>query len=176
MSHFRRLCLSMLSQGPPLIEALTPSYCSDLPKLPWVITPQDEAQRRDIRSYAVCSVDPPGMRLTLFHFHILIHRSGCTDIDDALHVRELENGNYEVGVHIADVSHFIRHGTALDAEASNRGTTVYLANKRFSTSLSFVSILFHSCLESTWSLHCSAPISARSWAVRIVSHSRCSGR
>ena len=50
------------------------------------------------------SVDPPG----------------CTDIDDALHSRVLENGNWEVGVHIADVSHFVRPNTAIDKEASNR--------------------------------------------------------
>jgi exosome complex exonuclease DIS3/RRP44 len=55
---------------------------------------------------------------------------GCTDIDDALHIRELPDGNFEVGVHIADVSHFIRPSTALDTEAARRGTTVYLANKR----------------------------------------------
>ncbi len=70
--------------------------------------------RRDLRDYNICSVDPPG----------------CTDIDDALHVRPLDNGNYEIGVHIADVSHFLRPGTALDVEASKRGTTVYLANRR----------------------------------------------
>lgn len=64
----------------------------------------------------ICSVDPPG----------------CTDIDDALHCRLLPNGNYEVGVHIADVSHFIKPGTALDKEAALRGTTVYLVDKRIS--------------------------------------------
>lgn len=93
------------------------------------------AKREDLRHLSVCSVDPPG----------------CTDIDDALHCRELENGNLEVhkihlikwffcvrnemclllqvGVHIADVSHFIRPGTALDGEAANRGTTVYLCGR-----------------------------------------------
>lgn len=55
---------------------------------------------------------------------------GCTDIDDALHSRKLPNGNIEVGVHIADVTHFIRPGTALDKEASSRATTVYLVDKR----------------------------------------------
>ncbi|KAM9365783.1 exosome complex exonuclease RRP44 [Pholidichthys leucotaenia] len=87
---------------------------SFLPKMPWGITPEDMAQREDLRYLTVCSVDPPG----------------CTDIDDALHCRELENGNFEVGVHIADVSHFIRPGNALDKEAANRGTTVYLCGKR----------------------------------------------
>lgn len=57
--------------------------------------------------------------------------AGCTDIDDALHVRPLPNGNYEVGVHIADVSHFVRPGSALDKEAAKRGTTVYLSNRRY---------------------------------------------
>ncbi|GFY68000.1 exosome complex exonuclease RRP44 [Trichonephila inaurata madagascariensis] len=85
-----------------------------LPELPWIITDKDLAVRRDLRDIAICSVDPPG----------------CTDIDDALHCRKLENGNLEVGVHIADVSHFIRPGTAIDAEAAVRGTTVYLVDKR----------------------------------------------
>ncbi|XP_071510862.1 exosome complex exonuclease RRP44-like [Diadema antillarum] len=87
---------------------------SFLPKMPWTITEEDEAARVDLRHIDICSVDPPG----------------CTDIDDALHYRPLENGNAEVGVHIADVSHFIKPGNALDAEARLRGTTVYLVDRR----------------------------------------------
>ncbi|CAD7093571.1 unnamed protein product [Hermetia illucens] len=87
---------------------------SCLPKLPWIITNEDYERRKDLRDIFICSVDPPG----------------CTDIDDALHCRELPNGRLEVGVHIADVSHFIRPGTALDKEASLRATTVYLVDKR----------------------------------------------
>ncbi|KAG8039028.1 hypothetical protein G9C98_003335 [Cotesia typhae] len=87
---------------------------SFLPKLPWIITEEDIASREDLRHLDICSVDPPG----------------CTDIDDALHCRDLENGNLEVGVHIADVTHFIRPGTALDQEAAYRATTVYLVDKR----------------------------------------------
>ena len=75
-----------------------------LPEEPWVITDADRAARTDFRSLDVCSVDPPG----------------CTDIDDALHSRVLANGNWEVGVHIADVSHFVRANTAIDKEAANR--------------------------------------------------------
>lgn len=67
-----------------------------------------------MRKLSICSVDPPG----------------CTDIDDALHSRLLSNGNIEVGVHIADVSHFIRPNSALDKEAASRATTVYLVDKR----------------------------------------------
>src|SRR5690606_16796204 len=55
---------------------------------------------------------------------------GCTDIDDALHARPLPNGNFQVGVHIADVSHFVKPGNAMDLEAASRGTTVYLVVKR----------------------------------------------
>ncbi|KAL8570447.1 exosome catalytic subunit dis3 [Nucella lapillus] len=85
-----------------------------LPKLPWIITEEDERQRTNLRHLDICSVDPPG----------------CTDIDDALHCRRLDNGNLEVGVHIADVSHFIRPNTAIDKEAASRGTTVYLCDQR----------------------------------------------
>ncbi|XP_071786889.1 exosome complex exonuclease RRP44-like isoform X2 [Asterias amurensis] len=87
---------------------------SFLPSLPWGITQEDVAVREDLRHLDICSVDPPG----------------CTDIDDALHCRNIDNGNLEVGVHIADVTHFIRPGNALDDEASSRGTTVYLVDKR----------------------------------------------
>ncbi|XP_056411478.1 exosome complex exonuclease RRP44 [Hyla sarda] len=95
-------------------QPFSQAVLSFLPKMPWSITPEDMKHRKDLRHLCVCSVDPPG----------------CTDIDDALHCRELENGMLEVGVHIADVSHFIRPGNALDQEAANRGTTVYLCEKR----------------------------------------------
>ena len=87
---------------------------ADLPQLPWIISEEEINKRTDLRHLCICSVDPPG----------------CTDIDDALHYRELPNGNCEVGVHIADVSHFIRPNTAIDKEAAERGNTVYLVDKR----------------------------------------------
>ncbi|KAG9555951.1 ribonuclease R, partial [Aureobasidium melanogenum] len=64
-------------------------------------------KRRDLRDLLICSIDPPG----------------CVDIDDALHARTLPNGNIEVGVHIADVSNFVKPNNAMDQEASLRGTT-----------------------------------------------------
>ncbi|CBX92593.1 similar to exosome complex exonuclease exoribonuclease (Rrp44) [Plenodomus lingam JN3] len=70
--------------------------------------------RKDLRDLLVCSIDPVG----------------CVDIDDALHAHKLPNGNYQVGVHIADVSHFVKPNNAMDKEASQRGTTVYLVDKR----------------------------------------------
>ncbi|KAF9581039.1 exosome catalytic subunit dis3 [Lunasporangiospora selenospora] len=80
----------------------------------WIVQPEHFVGREDFRSLNVCSIDPPG----------------CTDIDDALHVTPLPNGNYQVGVHIADVTHFVKPGNAMDLEAASRGTTVYLVDKR----------------------------------------------
>ncbi|XP_009359619.1 exosome complex exonuclease RRP44 homolog A [Pyrus x bretschneideri] len=87
-----------------------------LPPLPWFVSSEDLATpiRQDLRQLRVFSVDPPG----------------CKDIDDALHCTALPNGNYEVGVHIADVTNFVHSGTPLDDEASQRGTSVYLVERR----------------------------------------------
>ncbi|EDO17852.1 hypothetical protein Kpol_1043p42 [Vanderwaltozyma polyspora DSM 70294] len=71
-------------------------------------------KRVDLRDKLICSIDPPG----------------CVDIDDALHAKKLPNGHFEVGVHIADVTHFVKAGTPLDAEGASRGTSVYLVDKR----------------------------------------------
>jgi len=72
------------------------------------------AKRWDLRHLDVCSVDP----------------IGCKDIDDALHCITLPNGNYEVGVHIADVTHFVKAGAEIDREAARRCTTVYMVDRR----------------------------------------------
>ncbi|CAK1545869.1 unnamed protein product [Leptosia nina] len=91
-----------------------------LPPDNWTIPDEEIKKRVDLRSICVCSVDPPG----------------CTDIDDALHARPLADTTtdglkkYEVGVHIADVTYFVRPNTALDKEAASRSTTVYLVGKR----------------------------------------------
>ena len=92
----------------------------------WTVPPKDAAlegethaakiwqNRVDLRAETICSIDPPG----------------CQDIDDALHAKRLPNGNIEAGVHIADVSFFVRPDTPMDAEAASRGTTVYLVDRR----------------------------------------------
>lgn len=85
----------------------------------WVVPPKTEENdewkgREDLRQLVVCSIDPPN----------------CQDIDDALHARNLPNGNIEAGVHIADVSHFVHPDTPMDNEAASRGTTVYLVDRR----------------------------------------------
>ena len=95
-------------------EPFVPSVLACLPLEDWIPTSEDYASRADFRELNICSVDPPG----------------CTDIDDALHALKLPNGNFQVGVHIADVTHFVRLGSALDKEASSRATTVYLVDRR----------------------------------------------
>jgi exosome complex exonuclease DIS3/RRP44 len=85
----------------------------------WVIPYEEELSprkgRMDCRSLPIASVDPPG----------------CKDIDDALHcIGPLENGHYQVGVHIADVSHFVLPDTPIDREAAHRSTSTYLVERR----------------------------------------------
>jgi protein SSD1 len=51
------------------------------------------------------------------------------DLDDALHIKRLEDGCFEVGVHIADVTHYVKQNSLLDSEVEKRGTTTYLTNR-----------------------------------------------
>jgi len=69
--------------------------------------------RRDFREVPTCTIDPVDAK----------------DFDDAISFQKLENGLYEIGVHIADVSHYLRPGTMLDKEAQKRGTSVYLVDR-----------------------------------------------
>lgn len=76
--------------------------------------PKSEIDKRlDFRDVLTFTIDPEDAK----------------DFDDAISVRTLDNGNYEVGVHIADVSHFVREGSALDKEAEKRATSVYLPDR-----------------------------------------------
>ena len=70
-------------------------------------------KRRDFRDIFTVTIDPHDAK----------------DFDDALSLRYLENGNFEVGVHIADVSHYVQPGSAIDDEAQERGTSVYLVDR-----------------------------------------------
>ena len=78
-----------------------------------VITNEEIGRRRDFREITTFTIDP----------------FDAKDFDDALSFRQLDNGNYEVGVHIADVSHYIKPDSALDKEAEDRGTSVYLVDR-----------------------------------------------
>ena len=78
-----------------------------------VISEEEIRGRRDFRGILTFTIDP----------------FDAKDFDDALSFRELENGNLEIGVHIADVSHFVQPGTRLDEEAFQRATSVYLVDR-----------------------------------------------
>lgn len=86
---------------------------SESEALPDQIDPKEIQKRRDLRDVVTFTIDPDDAK----------------DFDDALSIRELENGNVEVGVHIADVTHFVQPNTALEEEAFERGTSVYLVDR-----------------------------------------------
>jgi len=77
------------------------------------ITEQDIKERRDFRNTLTFTIDP----------------TDAKDFDDALSFKKLDNGNYEIGIHIADVSHYVLPGTIVDKEAQERGTSVYLVDR-----------------------------------------------
>ena len=77
------------------------------------ITPQDVAEREDFRDTWTCTIDPKDAK----------------DFDDALSIKQLDNGLYQVGVHIADVSHYVTEGSIIDKEAEKRATSVYLVDR-----------------------------------------------
>lgn len=82
-------------------------------KLSAEITPEDYAEREDFRDVVTFTIDPKDAK----------------DFDDALSLRELKPGLWEVGVHIADVSHYVQEGSIIDKEAEKRATSVYLVDR-----------------------------------------------
>lgn len=87
---------------------------SCLPHVPWEVPIEELKTRRDLRNLCVFTIDP----------------STATDLDDALSVVNLSNGIVRVGVHIADVSHFVQPDSALDIEAQLRSTSVYMLQRK----------------------------------------------
>ncbi len=77
------------------------------------ITPEDVAEREDFRDTWTCTIDP----------------ADAKDFDDALSIRQLDKGLYQVGVHIADVSHYVTEGSVIDKEAVKRATSIYLVDR-----------------------------------------------
>lgn len=91
---------------PPEVEAFAN-------KIDTSIQPQEIKKRRDMRKTLTFTIDPKDAK----------------DFDDALSFEVLENGNYEIGIHIADVAHYVQPGTILDDEAFERATSVYLVDR-----------------------------------------------
>lgn len=77
------------------------------------ITPEEIANRRDMRDVTTFTIDPKDAK----------------DFDDALSIKKLPNGNWQVGVHIADVTHYVQPGSIIDKEAEERATSVYLVDR-----------------------------------------------
>jgi ribonuclease R len=86
---------------------------SDAERIRSEITEDDIRERRDFRDIPTFTVDPADAR----------------DFDDALSLRQLENGNWEVGIHIADVTHYVKPGSLTEEEAKQRATSVYLVDR-----------------------------------------------
>ncbi len=97
------------SEFPAKIEAEAETL-----KKVWSPIPADEiSKRRDMRDSDVMTIDPIDAK----------------DFDDALHIKKLDDGNFEVGVHIADVSHYVTPGSELDKESADRAFSVYLVDR-----------------------------------------------
>ena len=82
-------------------------------KIDAAITADEIARREDFRDVFTCTIDPKDAK----------------DFDDALSIRKLDNGLWEVGVHIADVSHYVHEGSTIDKEAYARATSIYLVDR-----------------------------------------------
>ena len=97
-----------------LPEGFSEEVKKEVRKLPQHDIPQAEImRRRDMRDVLTFTIDPDEAK----------------DFDDALSFQELESGNCQIGIHIADVTHYVAEGTALDEEAYHRGTSIYLVDK-----------------------------------------------
>ncbi|MEO6252162.1 MAG: ribonuclease R [Ferruginibacter sp.] len=86
---------------------------AEVKKLQQHIAREEISKRKDYRDILTFTIDP----------------NDAKDFDDAISIRNLDNGNYEIGVHIADVSHFVKPGTLLDKVAYERATSVYLPDR-----------------------------------------------
>ncbi len=96
-----------------LPPAFPPEVLKEAERLAREPTAADIAHRRDFRAIPTITIDP----------------TDAKDYDDALSLERLPNGNYRLGVHIADVSHYVPEGSAIDREAFARGTSVYLVDR-----------------------------------------------
>lgn len=109
--HETEMHAIMAEFGLPMVFA--PEVEAAAKKLDTEIKPEEIAKRRDFRGITTFTIDPVDAK----------------DFDDALSIQKLENGNWEIGVHIADVTHYLKPGTILDNEAVSRATSVYLVDR-----------------------------------------------
>lgn len=95
-----------------IASEFSPETMEELKDIPDTVSEEEMSTRTDLRNEAIFTIDGDDTK----------------DIDDAIHIKKLDNGNYELGVHIADVSYYVKENTNLDKDAEERGTSVYLAN------------------------------------------------
>lgn len=100
------MSMDVKADFPPEVEQEAEAISVDIPQ-------SEIERRRDLRDKSIFTIDPVDAK----------------DFDDAIHIESLDNGNFEVGVHIADVSHYVRPDTAIDREALDRATSVYLVDR-----------------------------------------------
>jgi ribonuclease R len=101
----------LLQYGFPL--SFSDDALEEAARIPGIITPQEIKKRKDIRSILTFTIDPVDAK----------------DFDDAISFRVVKNGMYEIGVHIADVSHYVLPGTELEKAACEKATSVYLPDR-----------------------------------------------
>ncbi|XP_022829805.1 DIS3-like exonuclease 2 [Spodoptera litura] len=106
---------AILAQTDLDVTPFGPEYRHLYPRLDYEIPDEEIALREDCRKLCVFSIDP----------------FNCRDIDDAVSCRQLDNGNYEIGVHIADVAHFLTEETPLDEKVADKATTIYLVERAY---------------------------------------------
>ncbi len=94
-------------------DTFSEEVMEEVEALPNEVSIEEMKDRRDLRDHIIFTIDGDDTK----------------DIDDAIEINKLENGNYELGVHIADVSYYVRENTEIDKEAYDRGTSVYLADR-----------------------------------------------
>ena len=94
-------------------DVFSEEVMEDVEKIPNEVLENEYSGRTDLRNEMIFTIDGDDTK----------------DIDDAISIKKLKNGNYELGVHIADVSYYVKEGSALDQEAFERGTSVYLADR-----------------------------------------------
>ncbi|KAG2013594.1 SSD1 protein [Coprinopsis cinerea AmutBmut pab1-1] len=94
-------------------EEFSENVLKCLPPIPWTIPEHEFKTRKDLREERIFTIDPETAK----------------DLDDALSVKANEDGTYDIGVHVADVSFFVKPNTALDRDARKRATSVYLVQR-----------------------------------------------
>ncbi len=96
-----------------LPEFFPKKVLNEADNIPETVSEEEIEKRRDLRDLNIVTIDG----------------ADAKDLDDAISIEKLENGNYKLGVHIADVTHYVKEGSPLDKEAIKRGTSVYLVDR-----------------------------------------------